>query len=637
MRGHHGLWLLTVVGAVCGPQALAQQEPVRLPPVGVVASPIIEGNRFDAFGGQTTVVTDEQIDDLNANDLTTALRRVPGVTISRFNPVGSFGGAEGGAVFIRGLGAGRPGAEIKAFIDGVPLYMGVWNHPLLDLLPTNGMAAIDVRKGPQPWLVGNTFASVNLTTQSAPASGVAGGIRAQYGSYATFIQQADIGARSGALSGYVAQGYQRSNGSRPDADGRLANLLAKGAVALSPNWSGGVTFLGVDNSVNDPGPEGFPQLRNGQYDTRAALVIATLSHRYERAQGDAKVYWNDGSGEWFRQAGTAGNTLTDWTMYGVRARESLKLWSGGELVGGLDLDWWKGNVDFQPTNVPPSRFDGPTFRLVSPYLGLAQTFEAGGWRIVPSGGVRYYNHNEFPSEWAPYAGLTASRGPLAVHAGYARGVNYPGLDVVVFSQNVIPALRQSWRSLSAETDNHIEFGLRYTDGPIAADLVFFRDQVSSRYVFVPPPPPPPKYVNTGRQTFQGAEATLSYELSKSLSVFAGITLLDADPSDSPYAPQQQYVLGVNGSVGPLRYSVDAEYVSSMYVLSRARTSTALNAQKVDGHFLLNARLFYPLPTVQRLRSELFLALNNITNADYEYRPGYPMPGFTVLAGANLRF
>jgi iron complex outermembrane receptor protein len=84
-------------------------------------------------------------------------------------------------VFIRGLGASRPGSEIKTFIDGVPFFMGVWNHPLLDLLPVNGMTSIDVLKGMQPAAVGNTLASINLTTQSAPAAGARGNFMLQGG------------------------------------------------------------------------------------------------------------------------------------------------------------------------------------------------------------------------------------------------------------------------------------------------------------------------------------------------------------------------------------------------------------------------------------------------------------------------
>ena len=119
-------------------------QTLTLPAVTITASPIIDGNFTDPFGSYSTSVSASQIQDLNAVDLASALRRTPGLTISRFNPVGAFGGEEGGAVYIRGMGSSRPGSEIKTYIDGVPFYMGVWNHPLLDLLPTHGMQGIDV-------------------------------------------------------------------------------------------------------------------------------------------------------------------------------------------------------------------------------------------------------------------------------------------------------------------------------------------------------------------------------------------------------------------------------------------------------------------------------------------------------------
>jgi len=149
--------------------ALAQATPIELEQTAVVSTSVIEQNTIDRFASLSTRVGQEQIRDLNALDLSSALRRTPGVVVSRFNPVGSFGGAEGGAVYIRGLGASRPGSEIKTYIDGIPFYMGVWGHPLLDLLPINGMAAIDVYKGPQPQRFGNTFAAIDLTPKSAGA------------------------------------------------------------------------------------------------------------------------------------------------------------------------------------------------------------------------------------------------------------------------------------------------------------------------------------------------------------------------------------------------------------------------------------------------------------------------------------
>jgi len=52
----------------------------------VTAPAIIDENEVNQLGSQITHITKEQISDLNAMDLTSALRRVPGVVISRQEP-----------------------------------------------------------------------------------------------------------------------------------------------------------------------------------------------------------------------------------------------------------------------------------------------------------------------------------------------------------------------------------------------------------------------------------------------------------------------------------------------------------------------------------------------------------------------
>jgi len=101
-----GLALLQM--AIGAAYAQGTSAPKSLEKIVVTGSPIIESSRIDAFGSLTTEVGASQVRDLNALDLSSALRRTPGVIVSRFNPVGSFGGDEGGAVYVRGLGASRP-------------------------------------------------------------------------------------------------------------------------------------------------------------------------------------------------------------------------------------------------------------------------------------------------------------------------------------------------------------------------------------------------------------------------------------------------------------------------------------------------------------------------------------------------
>ncbi|HYW31380.1 MAG TPA: Plug domain-containing protein, partial [Gemmatimonas sp.] len=190
----------------------------------MISAPVVQEDSVDRFGALRARVGAEQIRDLDAIDLAAALRRVPGVTISRWNPVGAFGGGSGGGVFVRGHGTSRPGGEIKTFIDDVPFYMGVWNHPLLDLLPVNAMEAISVHKGPQPQVVGNTFSAIRLSSRAAPV-GTHGDLSVATGSFNTLVQQANASVRAGRLGVAVAQGYARSDGHRVDADGELVNGL----------------------------------------------------------------------------------------------------------------------------------------------------------------------------------------------------------------------------------------------------------------------------------------------------------------------------------------------------------------------------------------------------------------------------
>ena len=84
---------------------------VELEPVFSAPLPIVESSSIEPTG-RIDLVTEEILEAIQAGDLTSALRRVPGVTISRYNPVGAYGGSDGGGIFIRGHGSGRPGANI---------------------------------------------------------------------------------------------------------------------------------------------------------------------------------------------------------------------------------------------------------------------------------------------------------------------------------------------------------------------------------------------------------------------------------------------------------------------------------------------------------------------------------------------
>lgn len=624
--------------------AFPQQPTYGLEEMKVVASPVIQGNRLDRYASQRTEVTEEQVRDLNAQDVAAALRRTPGVNISRYNPIGSFGGAEGGGIFIRGQGSSRPGAEIKTLVDGVPMYMSVWNHPLLDLLAIDSAQTIEVYKSPQPHIFGNAFAVVNLVPKRIETEGFQTRLQTAGGSYDTFVATGDHGGKVDAWDYIVGGGYRTSEGHRNDADGELKNLFGRLGYHLNPHWNLSFFALWNDNEAKDPGARGTPaSARLGTYETRALLTTLTASHRYETVEGFLKLYRNGGEGDWRDQpvGATIEDLYNDFLFYGVKAREVFRLWAGGEVIAGLDWDRTEGDYKKKISTGARDDWNGEDFVIFSPYLAASQLVGArDGFFAIPSAGLRYYHHTEFDAEWAPHAGLILGYRNTELHAGYSRGVIYPGLDVIVFSQKVLPALRDSWKNLDAETVDHYEIGIRHRFGKLAvADLTFFYDDGNDRYVVVPPPPPPPKYGNVEKYRVKGVEATLTAFPLPDLALFGGVTLLETDPSDLPYAPDFTASFGLNWRfLERFRLSLDCQYLSDFFVLSQARRLNAANTQEADEFFVLNGKIAYlfDLPA-WRAAGEVFLAGENLTDTNYEYRPGYPMPGINGMLGVQLRF
>jgi len=617
----------------------------------VTASPIIKGNIIDSYASEKTIVTQDQISDLNAQDIGTALRKTPGVNISRYNPIGSFGGGEGGGIFIRGMGSSRPGAEIKTLVDGVPMYMSVWNHPLLDLMSIDSASSIEVYKSPQPQYFGNAYGMINIVPKKMESEGFVTKGQLAYGSNSTWIATLENGGKKDKLDYYVGGGYRSSDGHRPDSDGELQNLYGRLGYELSDNWDISMFNMINDNYAVDPGKEGVDAAKKqGTYETRSWLSTVTLSNRYENTAGSVKFYRSCGEGDWLRNptstAGVYEDLYNDFLYYGIKAKQSFYLSGGtflpgeGELLTGVDLDHTEGSYDQSLSNGTTDIWNEHDFNILSPYAALNWTFgNKDALYLTPSAGIRYYDNSEFDSEYAPHTGLIVGYANTNLHTGYSRGVVYPGLEVMVMSEKVIPMLKESWKDLTAETTDHYEAGISHRFNDFAlVDLTFFYDDGKDRYVIVPPPPPPPTYSNIEEFTIRGVEASVSINPTENLSLFSGITFLDTDPSDLPYAPDTTFSAGGNFRfLGKFKLSLDCSYISDMYVNSQARKKADVNINQVDSYFLANTKLSYNFTAPSaKCQAEIFLAGENITDEDYEYLPGYPMAGASVMAGMSFK-
>ena len=601
-------------------------------------TPIIEGSEVDGFSNLVTTVSDQQIDDLYAQDLTQALRRVPGVVISRYNPVGAFGGGDGGAFFIRGHGSSRPGGEIAMLTDGIPRFVGIWTHPLIDVAGIDTVHEVDVYRSAQPVLLGNmAFAAVDMASKRRRQTGSGGRFTGSYGTYDTMIGSVEYGGRSDTFDYYLTAGHRRSDGHRTNADGEITSLSGRIGFRLGNRFDLSVLYEYNSSSVNDPGRAGAPETPIvPNYDINNNFVLAALSYGHGAWNGTVKLYYDAGTFDWLQWDTTAEESfrsLTDSTNYGLRWRETVAPWTGGELVFGLDNDLYGGQfVERRPTVDQPAT--DLTFRNTAPYAMLSHSF-GGSVTVTPSVGVRYNDSRYFGSEWGGQAGVTVGFSNHSVYANWAHAFNLPGVYAAV--QYGGWGLGDRWQELEAETVDHLEVGwLAPLGRQWRLDLSLYRDDVENAIRFVAPPPPPPSFANVGAYTVDGVELTLQGELGSHWSLFVGGTYNDADPATVPNLPEITAVGGLTWTSNPgWRLNLDLQWVDERYILNPRFVSGEV---RVGSYFLANAKATLPWRLLGLdADGGIFLSGDNLTGEDYEYRPGYPMPGTMIHLGIDVGF
>lgn len=640
------------------------QETAVLAPVAVNAAPIIEANKTDAFADFTTTLSGEQIRDLGALDLAAALRMVPGVQISRYNEVGSYSGDQGGNVYVRGIGASRPGSEIKTYVDGIPVYMGLWNHPLIDLLPLNGMHSVEIDKGPRNLVSGNAFAAVRLNSKRPTREGWRGELEVSAGSFSTQVLQGQLQGRIQGSEFSLALGEVSADGDRANADSRLSNAMGRFSTRVAAGWTLGASFLTVRNKVGDPGDNRFAVSHGGvgpysfsngvaRNDSAADLYVLQVAHQHGDWKGELKIYQNEGHNN-LKEDPNWGTFDSNFKMSGLRWQEELSPWQGASLVVGVDQETVSGSVagPFVGAAVgtpfgfgPPGVATVPDFRVTSGFLGLSQALQlSGGWVLQPSAGMRVYSSSSYGSKTAPNVGIVLNTESLKVYASHSLGVLYPGAETYTLTRAIPMAFAadNGWNRLTPTEDRHSEVGLKWEPNQrTTLDVSVFQDNISKRYVW------PGFYVSaivnpaSGQWSNQfpdyqikGVEASLRHALNRQWSVFVGATTLDPSLGQLPYAPKQAVSVGVTGSMGGVRVAVDAQHQSKMYALTQDRGAFAPN--EVPGFTVANVSMSYPW-AIAGHKGTVYVLANNLFDAGYQYNAGYPMPCRNFRLGLTVAF
>jgi iron complex outermembrane receptor protein len=624
---------------------------------------------LNRFGTQYNVISAQDIENQNSLSFLSTLREVPGVMFKSQNVVGSQGGTD---LYIRGRGISHPSPDITVEFDGVPRSGVLYGQTMADGIAVGTIAGMEIYQSPQPVRFGSGYSLVNIEPKIMASEGRMANIKFSGGSYSTFSENIGAGYKKEALDIYVAQDWTSSQGHRAHARGQQENYYSNLGVALNKHWN--VRFLGnhVEAQTLAARPNEKPNANNGiswpqaeRFDTKTTFSTLTLNNRYHRAKGSVKAYWSDSNFDMLQELDNNGERHANggrWSrqhlkLYGVRAKETLQLWQGGEVVLGADFDQARLTNTQWVVGTGAQRFWGfPKTTLFSPYFGINQYFgKDEAFHFIPSMGVRYYNHNEFSNKWASQVGLIFGYGGTNLNVNYARGVNYP--SPVVLQGLVGPGgpdnPEQYWKGLRPEVVDHFEIGVAHSlgkRGNITATA--FHDRGKDRFrAYFGGATPITFNDPIGRYTIRGLELTTSLRPRKDWSFFAGTTWLDVKAKGNngiehdkmPYTPSFTFKAGTQWEIAESdRLYMDMQHIRGLYQGTSARGG--FNYSTLDGRNKLDDITLFNLRLSRRIRQpgghfdemEVFLAINNLFNQSYEYVKGYPMPGVTAMIGVELK-
>ena len=622
---------IAIVGASA---SLAQTNEVPDIKVVVVASPITQYESVSKDGANNAVVGREQVERLSATDLPTALRQVPGISISRYSPIGAYGGGQGGSVYIRGAGTGRPGGEIRIYTDGVPRESGVWSHPLMDIAPIDFAERITVAKNPQPQNYAGTFGAVDTTTRRRLTIGHEGELNLAYGRFNTMLSSVSVGGKESLFDYYAGGSYKYSDGARKHGEAELVSAFTRAGWDVTDNDHLSYIFHYTDNWVRDPGPKGGPTPLRDEFATETFTHTVRLDSDHEYVKGHALGYYEQGKIRWHKDHLTDGNMAsppgysnTDWDNYGVRLAYDILL---DQLTLTAAFDWWsEGGETWNINELNGLRVWGYNgrFATTAPYLGARYDFDLGDdWTLTPSAGARYYFSSQFDDALAPCAALTLSKDPLDIFVSYARGIHYPGIYARGTSAG-------TWHTLDAEKMDTIEAGIQLRMEEYAAlRLTAFHTEVKDRMETTTGI----GLLNTGDMKADGVEASVHIYPTDDLTLFVGSTYTHPENRPVSRTPEWTFTAGASYQIlEHVRWDSDFQYVASQNAYSVRTINPTL--EKIDDYLVFNTRVSLDLRAFLKLDGELYIAAENLTNQHYEYFPDYPMPGVMWYTGIKLKF
>lgn len=617
------------------------------------------------------LITAAQLKEKNVTTFDQAFDETPGVVVTRSS------GANVQAFSIRGaseVAGGGIGNRVLLLIDGRPALSPESAGALWNLVPLNSIERIEVVKGAYSSLYGSSAMGgvVNVITRNPtqePSTKVhlnygfygAAPISTGYDRFGDFHTVEASHSRSFKRFSYLVDaGWKHNDGHREKSAFDLYNFYGKGAFSLNGNRHLQVTLN--TNRINNDTPATWLSFREAlsvadhrkddfqdrrEYNADLyyyALPSAKLKYstRLFYYRNDSKYNFND----------DPGNDSTN-VNFGKQVVEASSVMS--ERVGNISqLDWF--------INDNHAFIAGTDFNM-DHVVGMPDTVLYGRHEAMNFGAYAQ-------DEWTINDKLTATFGARFDHyriIGEFHETNFSPKLAFLY----LPAKSISFRVLMAQAfrtpamaERYIKFeqggGLRFQPNPdlksekliaslelgskweisqnIAVDVALFYNKynnlISFQQLSKPFEPLLYQVINLKEAVMQGFEVTFQRQWEKKARLNIGYTYLDArDISAGRFNDNLAYKVKHTLSAGATTYLNDFTFNLNTRYRSAIKEVFIYPGSEPESAFILNAKLTWQ-PIEQ---GQFYLALDNISNTQYEELERYRMPGRTYTAGGVWNF
>lgn len=630
----------------------------------------------------TSVITDKDIAEKGAKNLSEALEDVPGLHVHR-------GKKSNNSLDIRGIGV----SYTKIYIDGIlvnPLAKAAGADVDLDMFPVENVAKIEVIKGPAPVAYGtDAIGGIILITTKNGKMYDGGQVSLSGGSDATRNVNLSYGGGNSEFNYYFNAGSEHTDG-HTDNDFRKSNYIntklnwkVKDNAVLTFAGSYSETDKGCQNPIDPATGEplfyrmGFWRGMNN-WQTRdwqqTNLSLTYAEKASEKFDYNVKVYrfseknslWADGANH-YAGINPNGYSLLRWNasywdsdLYGVEFQGNLKIDTKNTLTFGTlynDNDWQKNNTNANNsdpyTNVIWQKYNNKRqgYYVQDNLLLNEKTTLTFGLRHDKNEVVDHQtSNNKAESDTNPTFNMVYRLdGRNTLRASYGETISFPTVSQL-YGNN-------GYANLKPEKAKNYEIGWKHRfDDSVTGDIAIFKNDITDMIetTLDPNSSTGRRYANVSEAEIKGIELEVNKQFNKRTKGFLNYTFLDTNgtmvmydystrTNDVKNTPNHNIKYGITYQADKgYTFRLTGHVISSRATYDEATFNGGNPTDTRAGNMHYNRIGGYHVMDLQIKREmdkdrDWYINIYNIFDRDYQEELFYPAAGRTVIAGVDFKF